>query len=112
MSFTKLYYHIVFSPKDRLPVIKHEVERDFYVILYNVLRKYNGDVIRIGGMPDHVHILISVPPSIAISKFVQAVKRESSIEAVPLIEKCKVGKKGMERSPVVMKICTGLSTIS
>ncbi|MCM1503946.1 MAG: IS200/IS605 family transposase [Muribaculum sp.] len=86
MSFTKLYYHIVFSPKDRQTVIGPNVERDLYIILYNVMRKYNGEVIRIGGMPDHVHILIGIPATIAVSKFAQAVKRESSASAVAVIE--------------------------
>jgi len=37
-----------------------------------------GKLYRIGGMPDHIHILVSVPPTMALSEFMRRVKRSSS----------------------------------
>lgn len=87
MSFTKLIYHIVFSPKNRLAIIHQNIERDFYIMLYNILKRHNAFVHRIGGMPDHVHILVEIPAQASLSKFVQAIKRESSYMASTMIPK-------------------------
>ena len=85
MSFNKLTYHIVFSPKNREPVISHSIETDFYRMIYTILLQYDAKVHRIGGMPDHIHLLISIPATIALSKFIQAIKRESSKAATSII---------------------------
>ncbi|MDE5608027.1 MAG: IS200/IS605 family transposase [Muribaculaceae bacterium] len=78
MSFIRHYYHIVFTPKHRRPLISQEVEKEVYMLLYHFLQKYKGYVIRINGMPDHVHILVSLPASVAVSEVVKIVKQETS----------------------------------
>lgn len=87
MSFTKLIYHLVFAPKNRLAIIDPDLEHDFYLMLYNILLRHNAFVYRIGGMPDHVHILVEIPAQASVSKFVQAIKRESSYMASAMISK-------------------------
>ncbi len=79
MSFTLLNYHLVFPTYRREPVISMEHERLLYEKLYRVAQAHGAFVHRIGGMPDHVHLLVSVPPSVALSKFVQSLKQESSV---------------------------------
>ena len=78
MSFTKSVYHIVFGTKHRNPTIDIEHERKLYKILYDLMKKYGAHVYRIGGMPDHVHILVDITSSISISDFVKRLKQESS----------------------------------
>ena len=79
MSFCNLIYHIVFSTKRREMIIDVANERRVYALLLSILEKYGGKVYRIGGMPDHVHILVALPPTIALSDFVGSLKRESSM---------------------------------
>ncbi len=78
MSFSKSVYHIVFGTKHRQPTIKIDVERRLYKILYDLMKKYGAFVYRIGGMPDHVHILVDITTKFALSDFVKRLKQESS----------------------------------
>ena len=79
MSFIRLNYYIVFATKRREPTIDLANERRVYALLFSIMKKYGATVFRIGGMPDHVHICVSIPPTIAVSDFVKHVKRESSL---------------------------------
>ena len=79
MSFIRLNYHIVFATKRREPTIDLANERRVYALLFSIMKKYGATVFRIGGMPDHVHICVSIPPTIAVSDFVKHIKRESSL---------------------------------
>lgn len=81
MSFTKLHYHLVFATKNRRPLIVPQIERSMYMLIFEIAKKYGAKVYRIGGAPDHVHILFSLEPRISVSKFVQALKRETSYSA-------------------------------
>ena len=78
MSFTKSVYHIVFGTKHRQPCIAIDNERKLYKILYDLMKKYGAFVYRIGGMPDHVHILVDITSKIALTDFVKRMKQESS----------------------------------
>ena len=79
MSFTLLNYQLVFSTCRREPVISTEHERLLYEKLYRIAKSHGAFVHRIGGMPDHVHLLVSLPPALSLSKFVQNLKQESSV---------------------------------
>ena len=79
MSFVNLYYHIVFATKNREQTIVNSVERRVYELLYAVMKNMNCKVFRIGGMPDHVHIFVEIPPTLAVATFVKELKRESSV---------------------------------
>ena len=78
MSYTRLYYHIIWGTKYRQPTIFVQSERDMYHILFYLCKEQGAFVHRIGGMPDHIHLLVDVPPTIAVSKFVQYIKHASS----------------------------------
>ena len=79
MSYTNLLYHIIFSTRHRRPSILIENERRVYRLLFAILKKYGAETLRIGGMPDHIHLFISIPPTFAVSEFIQKLKRESSL---------------------------------
>ena len=55
------------------------MEREVNSIIYHILVKYGCHVHRIGGMPDHLHILVDIPPTESIASIMQKVKRESSL---------------------------------
>ena len=60
MSYTKLIYHIVFRTKYSVKAINKDNERDLYAYIYGIATNYDAYVYRIGGMPDHIHILITI----------------------------------------------------
>lgn len=78
MSFVRHFYHQVFSPKRRSPIIRPEIKRDIYKILYKHILNEHGFVYRINGMEDHVHILVSIPATVEVATFIKMVKQESS----------------------------------
>ncbi len=79
MSFTQLFYHIIFSTKNRRQLIRPGIERDVYSLIYHISRKDGVGVFRIGGMPDHVHMLVSIPADIAVATYVKNLKRQASL---------------------------------
>ena len=79
MSYTKLIYHIVFRTKRSVKSVNQANERDLYAYIYGIANKYNSYVYRIGGMPDHIHILLDLPPTVALSDFMRELKKSSSI---------------------------------
>lgn len=78
MSFCKLTYHIVFATKRRERTISIEKEKLIYQILYSICKDKKVFVHRIGGMPDHIHLLVEIPPTLAVSELVSVLKSESS----------------------------------
>ncbi len=61
MSYTKVLYHIVFRTKHSLPAISEEHEQALYAYIWGFLKHRSCFLYRIGGMPDHLHILVQVP---------------------------------------------------
>ena len=77
-TYTNHLYHIVFSTKGRLPLIQPETREELYRYICGIARKRNGIIIRINGLPDHIHILAQVKPSVSVSDFVRLLKANSS----------------------------------
>ncbi len=78
MSHTSLTYHIVFSTYKRANVINIAHERELYKYMYDFATKRGIKVFRIGGMPDHVHLLCEIPAKLAVADFVKLLKSETS----------------------------------
>ena len=78
MSYTQTLYHIVLRTHRSEKTIVIEKERDFYTYALGFINNVGGKLFRIGGMPDHVHILVSLPATLAMSKFVQDFKVATS----------------------------------
>ena len=78
MSYTNTMYHIVLRTRRSEPTIVIEHERDLYAYIMGFVNNMNGKLYRIGGMPDHVHLLVSLPATLAMSKFVQELKVSTS----------------------------------
>ncbi|MDD2215972.1 MAG: IS200/IS605 family transposase, partial [Eubacteriales bacterium] len=70
-------YHIVFNPKYRRKIIYNQY-RDSLKDIIQLLCKYKGvEIIEGHMMPDHVHLLVSIPPKISVSSFMGYLKRKS-----------------------------------
>jgi REP element-mobilizing transposase RayT len=77
-SYTNLLYHIVYATKERRPLIDLEFQPRLYEYLGGTIRGLKARSLEIGGIEDHAHILAKVPPTIAISDFLEKLKANSS----------------------------------
>jgi REP element-mobilizing transposase RayT len=78
-TFTSLHYHIVFSTKNREPWIRQDIEQRVWSYLGGIARENDMKALMIGGIENHVHLLLGVPPTLALSKAVQLIKGGSSV---------------------------------
>jgi putative transposase len=78
MSYISSYFHCVFSTKQRQRIITPELRERLRPFLGGIARQNKMKAIEIGGVEDHVHVLLSLPSTIAISKAVQLIKGGSS----------------------------------
>lgn len=78
MSYVSSYYHCVFSTKERRPLIRAELRDRLWPFLGGIARKNGFKAVEIGGVADHVHLLISLPPTVCISHAMQLIKGGSS----------------------------------
>jgi len=77
-TYTSLHYHVVFSTKNREPWIDHEIEARVWSYLAGIALEQGMKPLRIGGMPDHVHVLLAIPARTSVSSAVQRLKGPSS----------------------------------
>jgi REP element-mobilizing transposase RayT len=77
-TYTSLYYHVIFSTKNREPLLAVEVRERVWSYMAGIARANQMTPLKIGGVADHVHVLVSVPASLAIAKAVQLIKGGSS----------------------------------
>jgi len=77
-THAKLLYHVVFSTKHRIPCLIPAVRDKLYPYIDGIVRHQHGSIIEIGGMPDHVHILLQLAPHVSVSNLLQNIKGGSS----------------------------------
>ena len=70
--------HCVFSTKERRKLITPEVQRRLWPYMGGVARENHMKALAIGGVEDHVHILLSLPATMPIAKALQLIKGGSS----------------------------------
>ena len=72
-------YHIVFAPKYRRQVIYGKIKRDIGVVLRQLCENRGVEIIEAELCKDHVHMLVSIPPSESVAQFVGYLKGKSSL---------------------------------
>jgi putative transposase len=77
-TYTSLHYHIVFSTKNRHPWIAPKIEERIWKYLGGIARENDMTADMVGGVEDHVHVVVGIPPKLALSKAVQLLKGGSS----------------------------------
>lgn len=78
-------YHIVFTPKYRRKIIYNKYREDLVEIM-KTLCKYKGvEIIEGHMMPDHVHMLVAIPPRISVSSFMGYLKGKSALSLCQVI---------------------------
>jgi putative transposase len=78
MALANVLVHLVFSTKDRVPLIRSDVEPELYAYTSKVLDTSDSPMLAIGGMEDHVHILFKLSRKFAIADIVETVKTDTS----------------------------------
>lgn len=77
-TYTSLHYHFVFSTKKRERWIVPEIEQRVWAYLGGIAKENKMSPIQIGGVEDHVHLLLGASPALAPSKIAQLIKGGSS----------------------------------
>lgn len=77
-SRSEIYLHLVWATYRRMPLLTGELERAAYACIMEEAKKAGCDVLALGGMPDHVHVAVRVPTTIAPAALVKAMKGVSS----------------------------------
>ena len=78
-STYRCQYHIVFAPKYRRKVIYKELRADIGQIIRKLCKEKNVELIEAEACPDHIHILVSIPPYLSISQFMGFLKSKSAL---------------------------------
>jgi len=77
-SYLSCLVHCVFSTKQRFKTITPEIKARLWAFIGGIARENGMKAIIVGGIEDHVHVLLSLPSTISVSKAIQLIKGGSS----------------------------------
>ncbi len=77
-SYASLFYHLIWSTKDRHPWIQKDIQLTLYKYIAGIISNLEGQLMEIGGMPDHVHLLVNLKPRTSIPELVRSIKNSST----------------------------------
>ncbi len=77
-SLSKMYVHIIFHTKYNQPLIRPEIEDELFAYIGGIIKENSSVPIKINGTENHIHILTTMSKNIALAKFVEEIKRNSS----------------------------------
>ncbi|RAU90531.1 IS200/IS605 family transposase [Paenibacillus sp. YN15] len=72
-------YHIVFAPKYRRQVIYGKLKREIGKIIRQLYERKGVEILEAEACPDHIHMLVSIPPKLSVSEFMGYLKGKSSL---------------------------------
>ena len=79
MSMTSSLFHIVINTYRRQMSINPEYEEDLYRYIWHYLKENKCKLLRIGGIENHIHLLVDIHPTMAVAKMMEQMKRNSSL---------------------------------
>ena len=77
-SFALIIVHLVFSTKDRAPVLNTSIRTALHAYLATVARNAGCECFRVGGTADHVHLALRLPRTTTAAKLIEELKTSSS----------------------------------
>ena len=77
-SYVSNHIHIVFSTTNRLKLIPEELQPKLWACMAGIATNHSMHAVAIGGIQDHVHVLLNLGPTLGIAKAVQLLKANSS----------------------------------
>ena len=72
-------YHIVLTPKYRRQIIYGKYKTEIGKILRTICERYDEEIIEAQACPDHIHMLVAIPPKMAVSRFMGILKGKSAL---------------------------------
>ena len=78
MSYWRLFYHVVWATKNRLDLIDPEWEKDLYGYIWGKATALECVPHAIGGISNHIHVAVSIPPKLAVATLIGRLKGSSS----------------------------------
>ena len=78
MPYSRLYYHIIWGTKHRLPLITEVNRQPIYAAIRAKVAAMGGMTHALNGPSDHVHLVATVPPNMSVARFIGQVKGNSS----------------------------------
>ena len=78
MSYWRLFYHLVWATYERMPVIDGDVERLIRGVLHSKAKDLGIFIHEAGIVEDHIHLVVSIPPTLPIAEVVSQLKGSSS----------------------------------
>lgn len=72
-------YHIVFAPKYRRQVIYSKIKVDIGQILRKLCEIKKVEILEANACPDHIHMLVKIPPNLSVAQFMGYLKGKSSL---------------------------------
>ena len=89
-------YHIVFAPKYRRQVIYGKIKADVGKILRELCDRKGVEIIEAECCPDHIHMLVSIPPHLSVAQFMGYLKSKSSLMIFDCTGKLKLDTEGVK----------------
>ncbi|MEW6212508.1 MAG: IS200/IS605 family transposase [Acidobacteriota bacterium] len=77
-THTSLHYHLVFSTKNRIPIITEDWQGKLHAYLGGIVKNMGGMPLAIGGIEDHVHLLVGLKPTHCLADVLRDIKGGSS----------------------------------
>lgn len=74
MPFYRLFYHVIWATKDRATWITPHIESVVFETIRRESNKMNSPIYAINGTTDHIHVAVTIPPSIAVAQWVKNIK--------------------------------------
>jgi putative transposase len=84
--YTELYLHCVWATWDRLPLITNAIEARVYAAIRSKSDELQCPCLAIGGMPDHMHVLIRLHTTVAVADLIKGIKGASSHLITHMVE--------------------------
>jgi len=77
-TLSAIYLHVIFSTKNREPLITNDLAPRLHAYLGGIVREEDAVAMEIGGMDDHVHLLLSIAPKHSLADLMRIIKTNSS----------------------------------
>jgi putative transposase len=77
-SLSKVILHIIFSTKNREPWLDSSVRSRTHAYLATICRGIGAELVHVGGVADHVHIVTTLPRTLSQAQFIEQIKKGSS----------------------------------
>src|SRR5215207_3483295 len=78
MTYWRLHYHVIWSTMDRQPILTPNLEKIFYGVIYGKAEELGLKIHAARNVADHTHVVLSIPPKIAVAGCVRHLKGASA----------------------------------